>query len=126
MLYLESFAGLDKLERLRMGHCALMSIDFSIFGHLNKLKELDLSRNQLITIKAAPVDSIKVLHINNNQLTEFPAKHTDFIELHRIYVKNNNFTCDAIANTFRSVELDCESTDAESNDVEFTDEEYLD
>lgn len=107
-LYPESFAGLDKLTMLNMDHCALTSIDFSIFGHLKNLKELNLSHNRLITITTAPVPSIKVLYINNNQLTEFPVKNTDFPKLRRIYVKDNNFTCEAITNTFRYAKLDCD------------------
>lgn len=106
-LYPESFAGLDKLKNLFMQNCELTAIHFETIAHLTKLQILNLSHNRLITITAAPMPSMTILNLNDNQLTAFPMKKTDLPKISTLIVdNNNNLTCSTL-NDFTNIDLFC-------------------
>ena len=65
---------------------------------LKKLRSLDMSFNQLVSlpISIQKLNQLEVLHLNNNKLTELPSEIGDLKELRWLEVSGNPLSMDAI------------------------------
>ena len=92
----DSFAGLELIEELHLSHNQIDSVDpFAFSEHSRHLVELDLSHNAIRDnsvefLLFANLPSLRVLNLDNNQLTMFSSQLIlNFNSLERLSVKEN-------------------------------------
>lgn len=76
---------------------------------MNK-RNINVTNNRLITISVAPLPSINIIRLNDNQLTDFPMGISNFPNLKTFKMNNSNpLACSNMDQSFSDIEFKCDS-----------------
>ncbi|KAK4305053.1 hypothetical protein Pmani_023043 [Petrolisthes manimaculis] len=71
----DTFPGANNIIEINLNHMQISSLQSNLFSQLNYIEHIDLSRNHLSGqlqsgFMVVPIDSLKVLDLNDNQITD--------------------------------------------------------